>query len=458
MDAITHPPLPVNEPVLDYAPGSAERAALVDALARLHRSRSSCGAVIGGESAAPSGEPFNVVAPLRSPAGPGHLGEATQAGRHARPSTPRWPPPRTGGRWTSIPGPRSCCAPPTCSTGPWRARINAATMLGQAKTAYQAEIDSACELADFWRFNVHFARQILAEQPIANSKGIWNRTDHRPLEGFVYAVTPFNFTAIAGNLPTAPALMGNVVVWKPSTTQQLAAVADHGPADRGRPAPGRDQHAARGRAGDLRGGAGPPGPGRHPLHRVDPGVPAAVVGGRGEHRRLPRLPAAGRGDRRQGLRRRAPVRGRATCCAPRWSAAPSNTPGRSARPRPAPICPPRCGRPCKDDLIGETEALTVGGRGLRQLHQRGHRRPLVRPAEGGDRPGARHRLDHRAGRRDATTTRRATSSGRPCCWAPTRATTSSATSTSARSCPCTCTRTTSSKPCSPRWTRPRPTP
>jgi len=101
--------------------------------------------------------------------------------------------------------------------------MNAATMLGQAKTVQQAEIDSACELADFWRFNVHFARQVLAEQPIANSRGVWNRTDHRPLEGFVYAVTPFNFTAIAGNLPTAPALMGNVVLWKPSPTQQLAA-------------------------------------------------------------------------------------------------------------------------------------------------------------------------------------------------------------------------------------------
>ena len=107
--------------------------------------------------------------------------------------------------------------------GPWRQRLNAATMLGQSKTAFQAEIDAACELIDFWRFNVHFARQILAEQPIANSPGIWNRTDHRPLEGFVYAITPFNFTAIAGNLPTAPALMGNTVVWKPSPTQQLAA-------------------------------------------------------------------------------------------------------------------------------------------------------------------------------------------------------------------------------------------
>ena len=108
-------------------------------------------------------------------------------------------------------------------SGPWRAHLNAATMLGQSKTAYQAEIDAACELIDFWRINVHFARQILAEQPLLNAKGIWNRTDHRPLEGFVYAITPFNFTAIAGNLPTAPALMGNTVVWKPSPTQQFAA-------------------------------------------------------------------------------------------------------------------------------------------------------------------------------------------------------------------------------------------
>ena len=108
-------------------------------------------------------------------------------------------------------------------SGPWRQKLNAATMLGQSKTAYQAEIDSACELIDFWRLNVHFARQILEQQPPLNAKGIWNRMDYRPLEGFVYAVTPFNFTAIAGNLPTAPALMGNTVVWKPSPTQQVAA-------------------------------------------------------------------------------------------------------------------------------------------------------------------------------------------------------------------------------------------
>ena len=102
------------------------------------------------------------------------------------------------------------------------------------KTAYQAEIDAACELIDFWRFNVHFARQILAEQPPLNSKGIWNRTDHRPLEGFVYAITPFNFTAIAGNLPTAPALMGNTVVWKPSPDAAVRRAADHGAARGGR--------------------------------------------------------------------------------------------------------------------------------------------------------------------------------------------------------------------------------
>ncbi len=106
--------------------------------------------------------------------------------------------------------------------GPWRATLNAATMLGQSKTAYQAEIDSACEMADFWRYNVGFARQILQDQPVSGP-GVWNRMDHRPLEGFVLAITPFNFTAIAGNLPTAPALMGNTVVWKPSPTQQLSA-------------------------------------------------------------------------------------------------------------------------------------------------------------------------------------------------------------------------------------------
>ena len=162
--------------------------------------------------------------------------------------------------------------------GPWRQRLNAATMLGQSKTAFQAEIDSACELIDFWRFNVHYAKQILAEQPIANSPGIWNRTDHRPLEGFVYAITPFNFTAIAGNLPTAPALMGNTVIWKPSPTQQLAASLTMQLLEEAGMPPGVINMLPGDGIDVSRGGAGPPRPGRHPLHRLHR-RPSSTCGG-----------------------------------------------------------------------------------------------------------------------------------------------------------------------------------
>jgi 1-pyrroline-5-carboxylate dehydrogenase len=221
MDAVTHPPQPVNEPVLDYVAGSAERVALEAALAGF-TAPLELPAVIAGERHEPAGEPFQVVAPfdhhrVLGTSANAVQADATRAVDAALAAAPAWRAMDFDSRAAILLRAADLLA------GPWRARINAATMLGQAKTAYQAEIDSACELADFWRFNVHFARQILADQPIANTRGIWNRTDHRPLEGFVYAVTPFNFTAIAGNLPTAPALMGNVVVWKPSTTQQLAA-------------------------------------------------------------------------------------------------------------------------------------------------------------------------------------------------------------------------------------------
>ena len=180
------------------------------------------GAIIGGVSRRPAGDAFQVVAPfdhqrVLATSANSIQSDATDAVKAALDAAPAWRALAFDDRAAILLKAADLLA------GPYRARINTATMLGQAKTAYQAEIDSACELADFWRFNVHFGRQILEEQPIANAKGIWNRTDHRPLEGFVYAVTPFNFTAIAGNLPTAPALMGNVVVWKPSTTQQLAA-------------------------------------------------------------------------------------------------------------------------------------------------------------------------------------------------------------------------------------------
>jgi 1-pyrroline-5-carboxylate dehydrogenase len=221
MDAVTTPPAPVNEPVRDYAPGSPERAELQAALAEFTSVRE-LPAIVNGRPHRPAGDAFDVVAPFDHGRVLARSANSVQSDAQAAVDAalgvaPAWRAMDFDDRAAII------LRAAELLTGPWRARINAATMLGQGKTAYQAEIDSACELADFWRYNVHFARQILTEQPIANSRGIWNRTDHRPLEGFVYAVTPFNFTAIAGNLPTAPALMGNVVVWKPSTTQQLAA-------------------------------------------------------------------------------------------------------------------------------------------------------------------------------------------------------------------------------------------
>jgi 1-pyrroline-5-carboxylate dehydrogenase len=222
MDAITHPPAPVNEPNLTYAPGSPERAELEKELARQEGTEVELTAAIGGERRLGGGAEVAVVQPHDHSHVLGRFRGSTKADARAAvaaaaDAAPGWAAMDFDDRAAVLLKAADLLA------GPWRQRLNAATMLGQSKTAFQAEIDAACELIDFWRFNVHFARQILAEQPIANARGTWNRTDHRPLEGFVYAITPFNFTAIAGNLPTAPALMGNTVVWKPSPTQQLAA-------------------------------------------------------------------------------------------------------------------------------------------------------------------------------------------------------------------------------------------
>lgn len=222
MDAVTQVPVPVNETVLDYAPGSPERASLEVALAELGSASVDLPHTIAGKRVMGTGKKFEVRQPhaRRKVLGTmrnATLGDAQSAVDAAKAAAPQW-------RETSFDDRAAILLKAAeLLSGPWRAHLNAATMLGQSKTAYQAEIDAACELIDFWRINVHFARQILAEQPPLNAKGIWNRTDHRPLEGFVYAITPFNFTAIAGNLPTAPALMGNTVVWKPSPTQQFAA-------------------------------------------------------------------------------------------------------------------------------------------------------------------------------------------------------------------------------------------
>ncbi|AXX28412.1 L-glutamate gamma-semialdehyde dehydrogenase [Actinosynnema pretiosum subsp. pretiosum] len=221
MDAVTSVPAPVNEPVLGYAPGTPERAELQAKLAELAKEPLELTATIGGEQRVGGGERFDVVQPHNHRAMLGTLHGATHqdtrdALEAARAAAPAWRALSFDDRAAILLRAADLLA------GPWRSTLNAATMLGQSKTAIQAEIDAACELIDFWRFNVHFGRQLLAEQP-QSSPGVWNRTDHRPLEGFVYAITPFNFTAIAGNLPTAPALMGNVVLWKPSPTQSFAA-------------------------------------------------------------------------------------------------------------------------------------------------------------------------------------------------------------------------------------------
>jgi 1-pyrroline-5-carboxylate dehydrogenase len=222
MDAATRVPSPHNEPPLDYAPGSAERATLQTKLTELAKEPLTLPITIGGAERLGTGERIDVPQPHNHHAPLGAMAGATQADTReaiaaAMGAAPAWRAMSFDDRAAVFLRAADLLA------GPWRARMNAATMLGQSKTAVQAEIDAACELADFWRFNVYYARRIADEQPLANSPGVWNRMEYRPLEGFVYAITPFNFTAIAGNLPTAPALLGNVVVWKPSIPQSPAA-------------------------------------------------------------------------------------------------------------------------------------------------------------------------------------------------------------------------------------------
>ena len=221
MDAVTEVPRPVNEPVLDYAPNSPERTRLVTALAELDDDPIDLPHVIGGTHRMGGGERIDVVQPHRHAAKLGTLTNAEHSDATAAIDAAM----AAKDAWANTPFDERAAVflrAADLLAGPWREKLCAATMLGQSKSAYQAEIDAACELIDFWRFNVGFAREIMAQQPIS-ARGVWNRSDYRPLEGFVYAITPFNFTAIAGNLPSAAALMGNTVVWKPSPTQTFAA-------------------------------------------------------------------------------------------------------------------------------------------------------------------------------------------------------------------------------------------
>ena len=212
-------PEPHNEPVLDYAPGSAERSSLRARIAAMHAEVADIPLVIGGRELR-TGRTVEVHVPHQHGhrlatchlAGEREVGLAIEAVLEARNA---WSMMSWEDRGAVFLKAAELLA------GPWRDTLNAATVLGQSKTFQQAEIDSACELIDFWRFNVSFMADQMAEQPLS-SPGTWNRLEYRALEGFVFAVTPFNFTAIGGNLPTAPAMMGNTVLWKPATTSVYA--------------------------------------------------------------------------------------------------------------------------------------------------------------------------------------------------------------------------------------------
>lgn len=213
MSAFAHVPYPGNEPVLDYAPGSPERSDLKHALDQLRSTELEIPLIIGGEEVR-TDHVAEVVMPHNHEhvlaryhlAGPDEVRQAIEAAREAWHSWSRM-------AWEDRAAIFLRAA--ELAAGPWRQTLNASTMLGQSKTAHQAEIDAACELIDFFNWNVHFAEEIFAEQP-TSGPGTWNRSEYRPLEGFVYAVSPFNFTSIGGNLAAAPAMMGNVVLWKPS--------------------------------------------------------------------------------------------------------------------------------------------------------------------------------------------------------------------------------------------------
>jgi 1-pyrroline-5-carboxylate dehydrogenase len=219
MNATPRLPPPRNGPVLSYAPDTPERADLKRELQAQTGRVVEIPVIVGGREIR-TGRTRDVVMPhchrhvlaRVHQAGPAEIEAAVQAAGDAWDDWARWPLEQRAAVFLRA---------ADLLAGPWRAVVNAATMLGQSKTSHQAEIDAACELIDFWRFNLHYAERLASEQPLS-PPGQWNQLDYRPLEGFVYAVTPFNFTSIGGNLPTAPAIVGNTAVWKPAATAVLS--------------------------------------------------------------------------------------------------------------------------------------------------------------------------------------------------------------------------------------------
>jgi len=219
-NAITHIPQPVNEPARSYGPGSPEKASLKARLEAMLDEKVDIPIIIGGREVR-TANTIEVVSPHdhQHVLGQAHMAGADEVDAAIAASQEAWK------EWSEVDWQDRAAVILKAAdllAGPWRDTINAATMLNQSKTVYQAEIDAAAELIDFWRFNAHYVEKIYSEQPIS-SPGVWNQIEYRPLEGFVFAVTPFNFTAIGGNLPTAPALMGCVALWKPASTALLPA-------------------------------------------------------------------------------------------------------------------------------------------------------------------------------------------------------------------------------------------
>ena len=213
-------PEPYNEPILNYEPGSVERDELLDKLDALQAEEIEIPLIIGGK-AVKTGATVEIRTPhnhsirlgVYHKAGEKEVNQAIAAALEARKL------------WAEMPWEHRATIflkAADLLAGHWRSTINAATMLGQSKTVYQSEIDAVAELCDFWRFNVSFMTDLMSEQPYS-PPGMWNRLEYRPLEGFVFAVTPFNFTSIAGNLPTAPAIVGNVALWKPASSAVYSA-------------------------------------------------------------------------------------------------------------------------------------------------------------------------------------------------------------------------------------------
>lgn len=213
-------PTPVNEPILSYAPGSKERELLKSAIAEARAKTLDIPMYIGGKEVR-SGKTVSIHPPHDHQHTLGHYHQGDKSHIEAAIEAAL----KAKKDWANMPWEQRAAIflkAAELIAGPYRYKLNAATMLGQSKNAFQAEIDSACEIIDFLRYNVQYMSEIYAQQ-VGSSKGIWNRIEQRPLEGFVFALTPFNFTAIAGNLPTSAAMMGNVVVWKPSNTQIYSA-------------------------------------------------------------------------------------------------------------------------------------------------------------------------------------------------------------------------------------------